>query len=138
MSIFWVIIIIKEELMSRFRGFFSNILQRFCLTIFYYILPSSTFVCPTEIIAFSDRVSEFNKINTDVVAVSVDSQFTHLAWYVCSYTTPNGVYLLYLDLGLFPPTRILIIIVITSSYIAHFTKTVSMCFNYISALVIGQ
>lgn len=40
----------------------------------------STFVCPTEIIAFSDRVSEFKAINTEVVAVSVDSQFTHLAW----------------------------------------------------------
>ena len=41
----------------------------------------STFVCPTEIIAFSDRVEEFKKINAEVVAVSVDSVFTHLAWY---------------------------------------------------------
>ena len=41
----------------------------------------STFVCPTEIIAFSDRVEEFRKINAEVVAVSVDSVFTHLAWY---------------------------------------------------------
>lgn len=40
----------------------------------------STFVCPTEIIAFSDRVGEFKKINTEVIACSVDSQFTHLAW----------------------------------------------------------
>lgn len=40
----------------------------------------STFVCPTEIIAFSDRVHEFHAINTEVVACSVDSQFTHLAW----------------------------------------------------------
>ncbi|MCI4394156.1 hypothetical protein PGIGA_G00165540 [Pangasianodon gigas] len=39
-----------------------------------------TFVCPTEIIAFSDRVHEFHAINADVVACSVDSQFTHLAW----------------------------------------------------------
>ena len=50
--------------------------------IIYY----STFVCPTEIIAFSDRVEEFRKSNTEVVAVSVDSQFTHLAWYVVFYT----------------------------------------------------
>jgi alkyl hydroperoxide reductase subunit AhpC len=39
-----------------------------------------TFVCPTEIIAFSDRVKEFHDINTEVVAVSVDSKFSHLAW----------------------------------------------------------
>lgn len=40
----------------------------------------STFVCPTEILAFSDRIEEFKKINTEVVACSVDSQYTHLAW----------------------------------------------------------
>merc|ERR1711872_660769 len=39
-----------------------------------------TFVCPTEIIAFSDRANEFRAINAEVVGVSVDSQFTHLAW----------------------------------------------------------
>lgn len=48
----------------------------FCLKL------SSTFVCPTEIIAFSDRIEEFRAINTEVVACSVDSKFTHLAWYV--------------------------------------------------------
>ena len=40
----------------------------------------STFVCPTEIIAFSERVNEFKALNTEVVAVSVDSHFSHLAW----------------------------------------------------------
>lgn len=40
----------------------------------------STFVCPTEILAFSDRIQEFRDINTEVVACSVDSHFTHLAW----------------------------------------------------------
>lgn len=51
--------------------------------IFFFLsLPriSSTFVCPTEIIAFSDRANEFRKINTEVIGVSTDSQFTHLAW----------------------------------------------------------
>lgn len=43
-------------------------------------LPFSTFVCPTEIISFSDRVQEFRAINTEVVACSVDSPYTHLAW----------------------------------------------------------
>lgn len=42
----------------------------------------STFVCPTEIIAFSDRIEEFRAINTEVVGCSVDSVFTHLAWLV--------------------------------------------------------
>jgi len=49
------------------------------LVFFFYPL-DFTFVCPTEIIAFSDRVEEFKKINTEVIAVSVDSVFTHLAW----------------------------------------------------------
>ena len=49
------------------------------LVLFFYPL-DFTFVCPTEIIAFSDRVSEFKKIGVEVVGASVDSQFTHLAW----------------------------------------------------------
>lgn len=39
-----------------------------------------TFVCPTEIIAFSDRIKEFEQLNCSVVGVSVDSHFSHLAW----------------------------------------------------------
>ncbi|CAN7980932.1 unnamed protein product [Ixodes pacificus] len=49
------------------------------LVLFFYPL-DFTFVCPTEIIAFSDRADEFRKINTELVAVSVDSHFSHLAW----------------------------------------------------------
>lgn len=40
----------------------------------------STFVCPTEIIAFSDRVEEFRRIGVEVIACSTDSHFSHLAW----------------------------------------------------------
>lgn len=43
-------------------------------------LSDFTFVCPTEIIAFSDRAEEFRKINAEIIGVSVDSHFTHLAW----------------------------------------------------------
>lgn len=39
-----------------------------------------TFVCPTEIIAFSERAAEFRKENCEVIAVSTDSEFSHLAW----------------------------------------------------------
>jgi len=40
----------------------------------------STFVCPTEIIAFSDRIGEFRSINCEVLACSTDSEFSHFAW----------------------------------------------------------
>jgi len=49
------------------------------LVFFFYPL-DFTFVCPTEILAFNDRVSEFRAIGAEVVAASVDSYFTHLAW----------------------------------------------------------
>jgi len=49
------------------------------LVLFFYPL-DFTFVCPTEIIAFSDRIDEFKALNTEVVGVSVDSHFSHLAW----------------------------------------------------------
>jgi len=49
------------------------------LVLFFYPL-DWTFVCPTEIIAFSDRLAEFTAINTNVVGVSIDSVFSHLAW----------------------------------------------------------
>lgn len=39
-----------------------------------------TFVCPTEIIAFSERNEEFAKLGVQVLGVSIDSHFTHLAW----------------------------------------------------------
>ncbi|XP_004497675.1 2-Cys peroxiredoxin BAS1, chloroplastic-like [Cicer arietinum] len=47
--------------------------------LFFYPL-DFTFVCPTEITAFSDRHAEFEAINTEILGVSVDSVFSHLAW----------------------------------------------------------
>ena len=49
------------------------------VVLFFYPL-DFTFVCPTEIIAFSDHYSEFSDLNTEVLGVSVDSEFSHLAW----------------------------------------------------------
>ncbi|HYG77391.1 MAG TPA: peroxiredoxin [Planctomycetota bacterium] len=49
------------------------------LVLFFYPL-DFTFVCPTEILAFSDRVSEFKELNCEVLGASVDSKFAHLAW----------------------------------------------------------
>jgi len=48
--------------------------------VFFFYPLDFTFVCPTEILAFSDRVEEFKNINTEVIACSIDSHFTHLAW----------------------------------------------------------
>lgn len=49
------------------------------LVLFFYPL-DFTFVCPTEIIAFSDKVADFKALNAEVVGVSTDSHFSHLAW----------------------------------------------------------
>jgi alkyl hydroperoxide reductase subunit AhpC len=49
------------------------------VVLFFYPL-DFTFVCPTEIIAFDERLEDFQKRNTEVIAVSVDSVFSHLAW----------------------------------------------------------
>ena len=49
------------------------------VVLFFYPL-DFTFVCPTEITAFSDRYDQFKDINTEVLGVSVDSEFSHLAW----------------------------------------------------------
>lgn len=47
--------------------------------LFFYPL-DFTFVCPSEIIAFNNRLEEFKKRKVEVIAISVDSHFTHLAW----------------------------------------------------------
>lgn len=47
--------------------------------VFFYPL-DFTFVCPTEILAFSAAVPEFEKLGAKVVGVSIDSQFSHFAW----------------------------------------------------------
>ena len=47
--------------------------------VFFYPL-DFTFVCPSEIIAFDHRLDEFKKHNVEVVGISIDSHFSHLAW----------------------------------------------------------
>jgi peroxiredoxin (alkyl hydroperoxide reductase subunit C) len=61
----------KDIKLSQYRGTY--------VVLFFYPL-DFTFVCPTEITAFSDRYSDFTSRNTEVLGVSVDSQFSHLAW----------------------------------------------------------
>ena len=47
--------------------------------VFFYPL-DFTFVCPSELIALNNRIEEFKKRNVEVIAVSIDSVFTHNAW----------------------------------------------------------
>ena len=61
----------KDISLDSFRGKY--------MVLFFYPL-DFTFVCPTEITAFADRYSEFSALNTEIIGVSVDSKFSHLAW----------------------------------------------------------
>ena len=47
--------------------------------LFFYPL-DFTFVCPTEIIAYSEAADKFKAMNCELIACSVDSFFSHLAW----------------------------------------------------------
>ncbi|MBU2806477.1 peroxiredoxin [Acidithiobacillus ferridurans] len=58
---------------------FSQHIKGKYAVLFFYPL-DFTFVCPSEILAFNHRLNEFKSRNTEVIACSVDSHFTHLAW----------------------------------------------------------
>jgi len=60
-----------ELTLSKYRGKY--------VVLFFYPL-DFTFVCPSEILAFNKRLAEFKEKNCEVIGVSVDSKFTHLAW----------------------------------------------------------
>ena len=56
----------------------SNYKGKYIILFFYPL--DFTFVCPSEIIAFSHRIEEFTSRGINVIGVSVDSQFSHFAW----------------------------------------------------------
>lgn len=60
-----------ELTLSKLRGKY--------VVLFFYPL-DFTFVCPSEIIAFDKALPKFKEKNAEVIGVSVDSHFTHLAW----------------------------------------------------------
>lgn len=62
----------KEISLSSFKG------NKYVVLFFYPL--DFTFVCPTEILAFSNRIEEFEKRGVQVLGVSVDSVHTHRAW----------------------------------------------------------
>lgn len=59
------------------------------LILFFYPL-DFTFVCPTEITAFSDRYDEFTALDADILGVSTDSEYSHRAWMKVS-RDDNGI-----------------------------------------------
>ena len=61
----------KEISLSDYKGKY--------VVLFFWPL-DFTFVCPTEIIAFSDRAKDFEALDVQILGVSIDSHFTHLAW----------------------------------------------------------
>lgn len=61
----------KEVKLSDYRGKY--------VVLFFYPL-DFTFVCPTEIIAFSEAVEEFEKRNVQLLGCSIDSHYSHFAW----------------------------------------------------------
>ncbi|KAK3894583.1 hypothetical protein Pcinc_001657 [Petrolisthes cinctipes] len=61
----------KEIALEDYRGKY--------LVLFFYPL-DFTFVCPTELIAFSENIQAFKDLNCEVIGVSTDSHFSHLAW----------------------------------------------------------
>jgi peroxiredoxin 2/4 len=58
---------------------FSKAARGSYAVVFFYPL-DFTFVCPSELLAFDHRLAEFTKRGVEVFGVSIDSQFTHLAW----------------------------------------------------------
>jgi len=64
--------IVENFTLSDFRG------EKYVLLFFYPL--DFTFVCPTELHAFQEKLEEFTKRNVEVVGVSTDSWFSHLAW----------------------------------------------------------
>ena len=63
---------IKDIKLSDYRG------KKYVVLFFYPL--NFTFVCPTEIIAFSDEIAKFEERGVQVLGVSVDSEYSHLAW----------------------------------------------------------
>ncbi|EFB42001.1 MULTISPECIES: peroxiredoxin [Parachlamydia] len=63
--------IVQDFSLSQYRG--KNVV------LFFYPL-DFTFVCPTELHAFQEKLAEFEKRNTQVIGCSVDSPYSHYAW----------------------------------------------------------
>jgi alkyl hydroperoxide reductase subunit AhpC len=62
------------------KGQFNLEAQKGKWTVLFFYPLDFTFVCPTEVTGFSNKIEEFTKANADVVGVSIDSVHSHYAW----------------------------------------------------------
>lgn len=69
--------VLKDKVINNYT--LDDFLGKSNVLFFFYPL-DFTFVCPTELHAFNDKLDEFEKRKTQVVACSVDSPYSHLAW----------------------------------------------------------
>ena len=65
------------EIVSEYK--FSEATKGKYSLVFFYPL-NFTFVCPSELVALNKRLEQFKKLGVEVIAVSIDSQFSHNAW----------------------------------------------------------
>jgi peroxiredoxin (alkyl hydroperoxide reductase subunit C) len=65
------------EIINNFN--LSKAIKKKYSLLFFYPL-DFTFVCPSELIALNKRIAQFKQRNVEVIAVSIDSQYTHNAW----------------------------------------------------------
>ncbi len=68
--------VVKGKIVDEFS--LRDFLGKYVVFFFYPL--DFTFVCPTELHAFQEKLAEFDKRNTQVVGCSVDSWFSHAAW----------------------------------------------------------
>lgn len=73
---FWSAMAVENEKFVKLSS--EDFKGRYSVLLFYPF--DFTYVCPTELIGFSEAVEQFKKINTQVIGISTDSHFTHLAW----------------------------------------------------------
>jgi peroxiredoxin (alkyl hydroperoxide reductase subunit C) len=71
--------VMKDKVIEDFS--LSDYHGKYVLFFFYPL--DFTFVCPTELHAFQDKLKEFEKRNVQVIGCSIDSWFSHLAWLKC-------------------------------------------------------
>lgn len=73
---YWSAMAVQNEKFTKLSS--NDFKGKYTVLVFYPF--DFTYVCPTELIAFSNQIKEFHDINAEVIGISTDSHFTHLAW----------------------------------------------------------
>lgn len=85
-SPFWTATAVVNEKFKKINS--EEYKGKYIVLLFYPF--DFTYVCPTELIAFSDAIKDFKDLNSEVIGISTDSHFTHLAW-IKTPRTEGGV-----------------------------------------------